>query len=190
MPWKITTVTMSVSTRGDSAYIIFHTQEDVMIGKREGMLDTVTRYMRDRDFRFVVTPELSMVLFRMVGKNGQWTCYGIAREKERQFALYSKLDFKVPPDTRSSVAEFLTLANYAMIIGNFEMDMRDGEVRFKTSIDVDDGKLTWGMLDSLFGINFAMFDKYLDALSDVALAAKSPLRAIEEADERANEEED
>ena len=161
-----------------------------MIGKREGMLDTVMRYMRDSGFSFATSSEFNMVLFKMVGKNGQWTCYGIAREQQRQFALYSKLGFKVPPDTRSAVAEFLTLANYGMIIGNFEMDMSDGEVKFKTSIDVSGGELTHGMLDALFGFNLAMFDKYLDALTAVALAAKGPQRAIAEVEERANEEED
>ena len=35
-----------------------------------------------------------------------------------------------------AIAEFLTRTNYSMIIGNFELDFADGEIRYKTSIDV------------------------------------------------------
>lgn len=30
-------------------------------------------------------------------------------------------------------AEFLTRANYGLVFGNFEMDMHDGEIRYKPS---------------------------------------------------------
>jgi len=36
------------------------------------------------------------------------------------------------------VNEFLTRANYGLNIGNFEMDFQDGEIRFKTAIDVEE----------------------------------------------------
>jgi len=43
---------------------------------------------------------------------------------------------------RGAVAEFINRANYGIIIGNFEMDFADGEIRYKTSIDVQGDKLT------------------------------------------------
>ncbi|MDJ1171766.1 hypothetical protein PMG71_20260 [Roseofilum sp. BLCC_M154] len=37
------------------------------------------------------------------------------------------------------MAEFLTKANYGMILGDFELDLTDGELRDKTSIGVLQG---------------------------------------------------
>jgi len=42
--------------------------------------------------------------------------------------------------------KFLTRANYGMMIGNFEMDFTDGEIRYKTSIDVEGDKLSSALI--------------------------------------------
>ena len=73
------------------------------------------------------------------GKTGRWECIARAREEERQIIFYSIIDVFAPEDKRHLVAELLTRANFGMIIGNFEMDFSDGELRFKTSLDVEGG---------------------------------------------------
>lgn len=52
----------------------------------------------------------------------------------------------VPEDRRLALAEFLTRANYGLFIGNFEMDWQDGEVRYKTSIDVAGDRLSTALV--------------------------------------------
>jgi hypothetical protein len=47
------------------------------------------------------------------------------------------------------VAEFLTRANSGMVIGNFELDFADGEIRYKTSIDVEGDKLSYAIIKRL-----------------------------------------
>ena len=54
------------------------------------------------------------------------------------------MPIRVAEEQRQIVAELLARINYGLNIGNFELDMTDGEIRYKTSIDVEGGELTSG----------------------------------------------
>ncbi len=78
------------------------------------------------------------------------------------------------------MAEFLTRANYGLVIGNFEMDFGDGEVRYKTSIDVEGDRLTSALIKQMVYINVLMMDRYLPGIMKVAFGNADPARAIAE----------
>lgn len=126
-------------------------------------------------------PILSM---RHQGKKGAWRCVAQARESEtqRQFLFYSVLDSFTPPDKQPAMAEFLTRANYGMVIGNFEMDYSDGEVRFKTSIDVSANieHLTEAQFRSVVFTNVLMMDKYFPGMMSVMYLNRPPAELIAE----------
>ena len=114
------------------------------------------------------------------GNNGTWTCYARTREQEERFLFYSTLSTNVPEHMRLAAAEYLTRANYGMLIGNFELDLRDGEVRYKTSIDVEGGTLTHKMIENMIYVNVLTMDRYLPGLNRVAYGNVSPQLAIAE----------
>ena len=72
-------------------------------------------------------------LLQMVfqGENGKWTCYAKARDDQKQFVFYSVCPLNAPDSKRLAVAEFLTRANYGIIIGNFELDFVSGKFATK-----------------------------------------------------------
>lgn len=86
---------------------------------------------------------------RFSGEHANWTCYAQVKEEQERFMFYSTLESKVPEDRRIAMAEYLTRANYGLLIGNFEMDFADGEVRFKTSVDIEDSALTHKLIQNL-----------------------------------------
>jgi hypothetical protein len=47
---------------------------------------------------------------------------------------------------QQTIAKFITRANYGMSLGNFELDFNDGEIRYKTSIDVTDDRLNFALI--------------------------------------------
>jgi len=114
------------------------------------------------------------------GKNGKWLCFARAREDAEQFLFYSICPFRAPPERRMAVMEFLTRANYGMIIGNFEMDLEDGEIRYKTAVDVEGGELTSTMIKNLVYINVRMMDKYLPGIKAVSESGADPKEMVEE----------
>ncbi len=76
-------------------------------------------------------------------------------------------------------AEYLTRANYGLRIGNFEMDFSDGEVRYKTSIDVKGGNLTPSMVKVIVYANLHTMDRYLPGIMEVIFTEHSPKQVID-----------
>ena len=74
--------------------------------------------------------------------------------------------------------KFLTRANYGMMIGNFEMDFTDGEIRYKTSIDVEGDKLSSALIKRLVYANVMMMDEYLPGIVSVTEGDMEPKDAI------------
>jgi hypothetical protein len=116
------------------------------------------------------------------GENGNWACFAQSLDEKDRFVFYSSLEMRVPANKRAVVAEYLTRANYGMIIGNFEMDFADGEVRFRTSVDIEGGELTREMIKNLAYSNVLMMDRYLPGLMSVVYAGATPAEAIEKAE--------
>ena len=116
------------------------------------------------------------VLFR--GDNAQFACFAQAREEQQQFVFYSICPVAVPEHKRPEIAEFITRANFDMVIGNFELDYEDGEVRFKTSIDVEGADLLSTLIKPILYANVLMMDQYLPGMMGVIYADKTPADAV------------
>ena len=80
---------------------------------------------------------------------------------------------------RPLAMEFLTRANYGLVLGNFEMDCKDGEVRYHVSHLMKDGKLEHEVIQSLFGTAMGTADRYFPALMRVLFAGETPAEAID-----------
>jgi hypothetical protein len=114
------------------------------------------------------------------GKNGELRCYAQVRVDLEQFLFYAVAPVKVPEEARSDVAEYLTRANYGLRIGNFELDYRDGEVRYKTSLDFEGEKLTDHFIRNTVYPAVQTMDRYLKGLLSVTFGGRTPVEAIEE----------
>ncbi len=58
------------------------------------------------------------------------------------------------------------------------MDFSDGEVRCRTSISIEDGQLTFKMIDCIVQTNIHLIDKYFPGIMAVIYAGTSPADAI------------
>jgi hypothetical protein len=114
------------------------------------------------------------------GKNGELRCYAQIRVDLEQFLFYAVAPVKVPDEVRSDVAEYLTRANYGLRIGNFELDYRDGEVRYKSSLDFEGEKLTGQFIRNTIYPAVQTMDRYLKGLLSVTFGGRTPVEAIQE----------
>ena len=130
------------------------------------------------DWPFVQLPEQLALQISFQGENGKWNCYARARVEQQQFVFYSICPVNAPEDKRLAVAEFITRANSGMIIGNFELDFSDGEISYKTSIDVEGDRLSAALSQRLVYANVTMMDEYLPGILSVIYGNLSPAEAI------------
>ena len=144
------------------------------------LFDTVIQSFKEDDWKFRQLEGKTILRLGFKGKAGSWTCYARVIEDQERFIFYSTMESHIPLDKRPAIAEYLTRANYGLRIGNFEMDFSDGEVRYKTSIDVEGGELTFKMWKSLVYANVSTMDRYFPGIMSVVYGGTSPEEAIAE----------
>ncbi len=106
-----------------------------------------------------------------------WRVHVWAREDAHQLLVHSVLPFQVPDERRADVAMFATRANFGLAIGNFELDMDNGELRYKTSMDTGGEVLTDALLRPLFVANISTTNRYLPGIQAVLVGA-DPAAAV------------
>lgn len=112
----------------------------------------------------------------------EWGCLLRFFEKEQMFAVYSIFPFNVPESHRSELLAVLTYMNYDLVLGNLELDVQDGELRFKTSLDLEVTGLTEYILAYLLQSNFSATAQFFDTLAEAVQnphPATSPNAAVE-----------
>ncbi len=149
------------------------------------IFNVLVEFFEEDGWKFQWIKGKSVLSMSFSGKNGKWQCFAQAREAQQQFVFYSVLPINAPPDKRPKVAELITRINYGMVIGNFEMDFDDGEVRYKTSIDVEGAELTPPMIRQIVYANIVITDRYLPAVMRTIYSDITPVEAIAEAEKRA-----
>ena len=89
----------------------------------------------------------------------------------------------VPDARRLEAAEYLHRINDGLLLGNFEMDYDEGEVRFRTSL-MAEGSLTHEVLDRYIQMPAAMLDRYAPGLAAIVAdgeIAGEALRRVQDA---------
>lgn len=133
--------------------------------------------------------EEDMLSFRLEDEEGhEWGCLAVAEEQAEQVMFYSVMLETVNPEHRNEVMRFVTMANYGMQVGNFELDLEDGEVRFKTSIDVEGVEIAEGLLRNLVELNLMMMGLYFDGMLAVMRGSMTAEQAIAEIEDEEDEE--
>lgn len=146
------------------------------------ILDTIIQFFKEDDWHFEQVEGENYLRLGFKGEHGRWSCVAQAMEAREQMVFYSVLPSVIPEDRRSDVSEFITRANYGLLSGNFEMDWNDGEVRYKTMVDVEGGSLSITMIRNLVHSNLFTVDRYFKGLMNVVYSDKSPALAVAESE--------
>jgi len=142
------------------------------------IFEAIINFFTEDDWAYTKIQGEPTLRLAFQGQNGKWTCYAKAREQQQQFVFYSNCPLKVPETKNLAIAEFIARANFGMIIGNFELDFTDGEIRYKTSIDVEGANLTFTQIKRLVYANVMMMDQYLPGIMSVIDSDVEPKDAI------------
>lgn len=113
-------------------------------------------------------------------QNAIYPIYIFIGENNCNIQVYSYLDTVIPENKRAAISEFCTRINYNMPIGNFEFDIDEGEVRYKTSITVGNNIefLTDDVVDKLIVINYSNMDTYYPGFMQILFSNKVDVKAV------------
>jgi hypothetical protein len=129
--------------------------------------EAVRSYFQDTDWTFEERPDEDLIIFPVTGNNGHWLGFAKAFEEHEQLLVHSVLPEPVPADRRAELSLFLTRANFGTAIGNFELDLDEGELRYKTSVDLEGSEAQVSLIRQLMLANVVTTDLYLPAITAV-----------------------
>jgi hypothetical protein len=164
-----------------SGYSTTWADEDDNAGGETSLLGIITAYLDQEEWDYVALPDKPGVAFRFAGTNLEWDCFVVADEATGMVLMYSVSPKRVPAERRAAAAEYITRANWAIPSGNFEMDYEDGDVRFKTGIDVDEAALTANLFDHIAEANIVAMNTYIGGLLAV-IEGTEPKLALAQAE--------
>jgi len=114
------------------------------------------------------------------GDSGKFRVISHVNVELEQLYVYVMAEVNVPEETRLGVAEFMMRANYGMRIGNFELDLTDGEVRYKSSLDFEGQPLTSRLVHNAIYPAVTTMDRYFPSLMKVAYGGATAAEAVRE----------
>jgi len=155
---------------------------------KQQIFNVLVEFFEEDGWDFQWVSGLSVLSLAYSGSNGRWMCYAQARETQHQFVFYSVLPVNASQEQHSRIAEFITRANYGMIMGNFEMDYMTGEIRYKTSIDIEGAELSMPLIRQIVYSNLVITDHYLPGVMRVLYSDVSPADALETLEEYEDEQ--
>ena len=92
------------------------------------------------------------------------------QEKNKLLAVYGILPFLIPESHQSAAMLLITQINYDMLIGNLEMDVNDGEIRYKNAIDVEavgiDNEIIEHLLQSVVAMTTVANELFVDLINN------------------------
>jgi len=130
-------------------------------------LEFLASTLRASGLELTEHPEQQAVSFGHRSEVGDWEVFCRIRSPYSQIVIYSIHPYATPEHTRGTMSELLTRANYGLVIGNFELDLEDGEVRFKTSLDFSGDRLSGALIAMLLQHNLEGFARYRPAVDAV-----------------------
>jgi len=110
------------------------------------------------------------------GANGSFQCSAGLLQEWDLFFVHSFAAEPCPKHLRPAMAEFLTRINYGLFSGAFELDLEDGEIRAKTSVDFRGSQLDTALVRNTVETNWLLMDRHLPGLQAI-LRGESPLAA-------------
>jgi len=124
------------------------------------LFDVVYNALKKDSWKFEYDDKNELFRLEISGINCNYVCYIIVDEEQESLLCNTHIKQKVPFGKRLEVCNFINRINYELAIGNFEMDMEDGELRFRTYLDSANALPSQEQLINLIWNGAQTFDTY------------------------------
>jgi hypothetical protein len=126
------------------------------------------RHMFDEDgWDYHLDAERYLIHASYEGEMGSWEVVALVRPDDNFVLLYSRYPQAVPQERRLVMAELIARANFDLPIGNFELNMDTGELRYKTSLEIEPSVFDVATAYNLLLANLSMMDLHWPAIEAV-----------------------
>ncbi|MFH1177889.1 MAG: YbjN domain-containing protein [Acidobacteriota bacterium] len=142
------------------------------------LLDEIIGYFERDGWKYRQLGSHAALEMGVAGEHGTYRLVAIVDGERSIVRFLTFIEGRVPESRRREIMEYFTRANYGLLLGNFELDLGDGEVRFKCSQSVEGDHLSYEQYQHLLYISVAMVDRYFPGLQRVLQGTADAAAAI------------
>ena len=158
----------------------------------ETIANAIKAYLNDDGWHYSFDEDKGLFKFGLTLSKGKIKKINyLVDVEDNEYVVYATAPIGADEEDKTmmaNMAEFICRANYGLSRGNFELDMRDGEVRFKYFVDCDGVTPTSDMVQHSIHCPAAMFKRYGSGIVDIIFGDTTAKEAVEKC-EKATEDE-
>ena len=136
--------------------------EEVSMKKAKEVLDSLVKMLDSRNWRYEKHEENLLIKSSVKGEDLPIEFIVAVNPDAEVIQFISPMPFNMPEDKRVDGAIAVCVANYGLINGSFDYDLRDGEIRFRLTTSYTGSVLSDDLLERLILIAASTSDKYND----------------------------
>lgn len=157
----------------------------------KSIANTINAFLTEDEWHFSFDEQHGLFKFGLNLKGRIKNVRSIVDVKNDEYVVYaiSPIGADENDEKRMAVmAEFICRANYGLKNGNFELDMRDGEIRYKSFVDCEGLTPTTEMVRNSIHCPAAMFDRYGAGIVDIIFGNSTAREAVAKCEKSPEEE--
>ncbi|KAL7573273.1 hypothetical protein ACA910_003418 [Epithemia clementina (nom. ined.)] len=189
----MTANTTTANTTTDAATTVSTTTESGSPGgggeggeveERLGMLELIKQYLDSGNRSYQCQDPRDdgsqVISLNLTGNHSSYRTFIDVKAHQDRMLVFIESPVRAPDRSRAACAELLMRINYSLALGNFEIDFRDGEIRYRMAVDVEGSYLSLSMIETNIMVSAATMDRYFPAMMTVIYGNKAPVEALEE----------
>ena len=157
----------------------------------EAIVDAVRDYLDADDWHYDYDAEHAFirggVALRCKLKNARL----IIQFRKKDYNVYMISPINADPENIGEVLRYSALANYGLANGNFEVDVRDGEIRYKTYVNCRElESLPDRIIKDSILVGWYMMERYGDGIAAISMGFSDAEAEIKKAEGDSDDESD
>lgn len=151
------------------------------------MYNAIIRYLDSKKWKYQEIDDKNVVHFGISANNGNIDCVADVRPDKKQFIFLSYCTVMAFKNKTEAINELLSRINYGIVIGDFEINIDSGKIRFKTSMFYDDIQApSMEVIENTIITNLYMMDRYIPGIMSVLFGSISPREAYDQIEGNSN----
>lgn len=149
------------------------------------IVEAVRNYLDEDGWKYEYDEERRLIRAGVSLKSKLQSARLIVNFNESGYTVIAVPAIKADDASRMNVLEYISRANYGLRNGNFEMDLNDGEVRYKTYTNCKGmDTIPTDVIEDSIVIPPVMFNRYGDGMAALMMGFSDPVTEIKKAEQQ------
>ena len=142
------------------------------------ILEPVKDFLKNKGVSFTQLDNEPVLKASFRGDNGNFIILVIADDKNRLLEAFIICPLNIPKSRLTPTTELIVRINHRIRLGNFDIDLMDGEIGFRASVNAGNIAPSRDTLSKLIFGSFFLMDHFFPAIASVVFGNSAPEKAI------------